>query len=868
MHLTKILAAAAGTTLLAAAQSALPAAHDAARDADSTFAWGDFDGDGLADAFVVQPGAEGRLLRNAGDGGFEDVTARAGLTPDAPTALARWADYDADGRLDLFLGAERGASTLWRNRGDGSFEPATGLAGVAAEGRVLAARWLDYDGDGRLDLLVRTALERELFHNAGSGTFEAVDLGLPAAPAGVPVALDAPRVDAPSDAAPAATTVVRASGALAAAPLAGPALDAPDRRGGGGRVEASVTDVQRGPSGVQGMGTGLCVDGLFDQGGGGCVNASRTPTLDMLFPMSLALNVNAATDHVGIGDTTPDGKLEVRQTTTADILNLYDGGANVVTVLDGGNVGIGETSPRSRLHVGGPNDEVSGPTIELTGDSGNQFEGGRVRLTELGSFLGGYLHYDAAGNLLNLGTHGVTSTSAADDVDAISIARSTEPSVGVGTTPTSTVVLNVLTDDGDEGLRVTSTSTGFGGRFQATNASNSLPALSTSHVGSGEALEAVHSGSGLAINATNTAGGSAARFQTTASGNVNPAVDIDHNGLGVALDVTSTLNGNAARFSKTSTTSTASTVSCDNDGDGVALFASQSDLSSLAPAVDVRSFSNVNMGLRVISNNSGDGMLVFCNDTSGTGNGIDSIVRGSGVAGAFESSTGTTVTLNRTDNAGNIFEAANSTDIEFRVESSGNVFCDGSFTGGGADYAEWLERADYEEVLEAGDVVGVRGGRITKDLTGAEQILVISSNPALVGNAAGAEESARDGFEVTAFLGQVPVKVLGAVASGDFLVPSGRDDGTAVAVAPTALDFDDLGRVFAVAWEGSDAEGMHLVNAAVGLDQAAAVEALVGRLHAELERRDAAVADLGAQVANLLDRVAAIESDRAPVARR
>ncbi len=53
----------------------------------------------------------------------------------------------------------------------------------------------------------------------------------------------------------------------------------------------------------------------------------------------------------GIGDATPDGKLEVRQTGTADIFNLYDNTTNVLTVLDGGNVGIGTSSPTAKLHI-------------------------------------------------------------------------------------------------------------------------------------------------------------------------------------------------------------------------------------------------------------------------------------------------------------------------------------------------------------------------------------------------------------------------------------------------------------------------------------------------------------------------------------
>jgi len=65
-----------------------------------------------------------------------------------------------------------------------------------------------------------------------------------------------------------------------------------------------------------------------------------------VMPYSLLLNKG-----VGIGTTSPDGKLEIRQTGTADIFNLYDNTINVLTVLDGGNVGIGISAPTGLLDV-------------------------------------------------------------------------------------------------------------------------------------------------------------------------------------------------------------------------------------------------------------------------------------------------------------------------------------------------------------------------------------------------------------------------------------------------------------------------------------------------------------------------------------
>ena len=62
-------------------------------------------------------------------------------------------------------------------------------------------------------------------------------------------------------------------------------------------------------------------------------------------------NDNYLAGNLGIGISSPDGKIEVRQTGTADIFNLYDDTTNVLTVLDGGNVGIGISTPTGLLDV-------------------------------------------------------------------------------------------------------------------------------------------------------------------------------------------------------------------------------------------------------------------------------------------------------------------------------------------------------------------------------------------------------------------------------------------------------------------------------------------------------------------------------------
>ena len=142
----------------------------------------DYDNDGDLDVFVLRGGwlVEGQvnsLLRNRGDGTFEDVTEQAGLLwPMHPSQTASWADFDGDGLLDLFVGNETFGERphpcqLFRNLGDGTFLDIAHEAGVAITGIVKGVTWGDYDNDGRPDLYVsRTNAPNVLLRNEGPGT--------------------------------------------------------------------------------------------------------------------------------------------------------------------------------------------------------------------------------------------------------------------------------------------------------------------------------------------------------------------------------------------------------------------------------------------------------------------------------------------------------------------------------------------------------------------------------------------------------------------------------------------------------------------------------------------------------------------------
>ncbi len=98
------------------------------------------------------------LLRNKGDGTFEDVTAKAGLEAkdlDFSFGVAA-GDYDNDGFPDLFI-ANVGRNALYHNNGNGTFSDVTAESGIGvkpAETLSVQAAWLDYDNDGLLDLIL------------------------------------------------------------------------------------------------------------------------------------------------------------------------------------------------------------------------------------------------------------------------------------------------------------------------------------------------------------------------------------------------------------------------------------------------------------------------------------------------------------------------------------------------------------------------------------------------------------------------------------------------------------------------------------------------------------------------------------------
>lgn len=172
----------------------------------------DYNGDGRPDIFFTNgaklpsfektAGYSNRLYRNDGGMRFTDVTDDAGVSGVGYAMGAAAADYDNDGRVDLFVAGVR-QNQLLHNRGDGRFEDVTPKSGIASGEWGVAGGWFDFDNDGLLDLFVvnyvqwspeidrfcgdkargiriycdpRTyqGLPNRLYRNRGDGTFEDV----------------------------------------------------------------------------------------------------------------------------------------------------------------------------------------------------------------------------------------------------------------------------------------------------------------------------------------------------------------------------------------------------------------------------------------------------------------------------------------------------------------------------------------------------------------------------------------------------------------------------------------------------------------------------------------------------------------------
>ena len=167
------------------------------------------------------------------------------------------------------------------------------------------------------------------------------------------------------------------------------------------------------------------------------------------------------------------------------------------------------------------------------------------------------------------------------------------------------------------------------------------------------------------------------------------------------------------------------------------------------------------------------------------------------------------------------------------------------YASSAGDYAEWLPRTFITGKMKPGQVIGVHKGEISFNTSGADRVLVVSTNPIVLGNTP--QDEKKEMFEKVAFLGQVPVRVLGAVTAGDYILASGNNDGLAIAKNPEDLTIDDLSNFIGIAWTDSDVETEKMVKVAIGISNND-IKSIVTQLEKKLNKQTLELADLKKQI--------------------
>ena len=102
--------------------------------------------------FYARNGLPNQLYHNNGDGTFTNVTEKSGVGEVGLCLGTVWGDYDNDGYLDIYVVNDFGRKTLYHNNRDGTFTDVTVKAGALAYGAGMSASMADYDNDGKLDI--------------------------------------------------------------------------------------------------------------------------------------------------------------------------------------------------------------------------------------------------------------------------------------------------------------------------------------------------------------------------------------------------------------------------------------------------------------------------------------------------------------------------------------------------------------------------------------------------------------------------------------------------------------------------------------------------------------------------------------------
>lgn len=229
-----------------------------------------------------------------------------------------------------------------------------------------------------------------------------------------------------------------------------------------------------------------------------------------------------------------------------------------------------------------------------------------------------------------------------------------------------------------------------------------------------------------------------------------------------------------------------------------------------------------------IDNSSGDGISVFRstdfgiriegNKTGSTIGGHVALIKNSSIdnnADILALQMGKAASPAESNNYITFYNGFVSNNVEGEIDGTGTGGV--RYMSAGSDYAEYLPVLDISEKFEAGEVVGIYAGKISHQTRGADKVMVITRQAAVVGNRPRDkhQNASAEGYEIVSFIGQVRTKVAGKVHEGDWIVASGKNDGTAIALAADQIQLEH--QIVGRAWETQEDAGIHKVNVAVGL---------------------------------------------------
>lgn len=834
---------------------------------------GDLNADGRDDAFVVQPDGSTRLLINSGDGSFEDVTARAGLGDAKGAHMALFGDLNGDGRADLYLPAWNGPSHLMLQTAEGTFVDGTEAAGLPRHAEPIDATLRDVDGDGTLDLWLTTAHDDLVYRSTGRGQFEKIDLGITPRTGQRPESLAAARAQRGlPPIGPGAP-----GGATAGSPGAGGPGSQPICTIFVQDQAAPSVCMMASSDPTQGMLYPISSD-WFVESGTGFTGLGTTSPAERLHVNGDA-RIDGTVIVTGGGAPFQISSTALVANLNADLLDGLNASAFATLPIVGGDVAngslTGDDIQDGSLGAAdlGPN-SVNGFHIAASSVSTNEIIDGTISAADLasGSVGADEIATNAVGNS-ELAANAVTGAKVLDG--SLTSADLAAGSIGNGQLAAG-AVFDVHVN-GSASIQGTKVVPDFGGQDLSTNGFGDFgaggadafqvrgdggfgPTIGYLGVQGADDFNGVATADWLGLEVgvagISTGGSITDNFGVLGHSN-NAGVRGEHadspslvfgelgrSGVGVygsgttyagqfagrlyaeasiidsVLNVVNHASGNAAEFEIDSAAAAGTTLVVKHQGTGGSASITNSNASTITPAVFTSSqgTSVSHRTLHAVNQGAGSAQAAFFDLNNTSSSGISTWVRnrGAGTALYVESegapirtvqidknvqdhaSNGDMLQINMTTTSsatGQFIECERGSDIEFRVDADGDVFADGAYTGP-ADFAEMLRVSAGAKTTEAADVVCIdpesfRSVKVSTEPYSRLVCGVYSTKPGFVGSerefvgaiGPNGERQALKRIDMAELYDEVPVAVVGivpckisaengAIRPGDLLVTS------------------------------------------------------------------------------------------------